>query len=163
MVSHEELIGARARQLLKRREDLNKVHRKVVAVRYKSIQAFIKKNQHVIKDYQFERGDLVLLHNSQIETKHNRKAKQRYNGPMIVVRRTEGRSYILAELDGSVSCHRYAAFWVIPYKARRRISMEVDSFEEWDEYLLDENEEVAERFALDKEEEELLGAEEDNT
>ena len=40
--------------------------------------------------------------------------------------------------------------------------MDVDSFEEWDKYLPDENEEVAERFALDEEEEEPSGAEEDD-
>ena len=153
MVSPEELIGRRARQLLKRREDLAEVHRKVLAARYKSIKAFIKRNQHVIKDYDFQRGDLVLVRNSQIETEHNRKAKPRYNGPMVVVRRTEGGSYILAELDGSVSRYRYAAFRVVPYNARRRISIDLSEFEEWPEYLPDENEGLEERFTPDEEEE----------
>ncbi|EPS92661.1 hypothetical protein FOMPIDRAFT_1137489 [Fomitopsis schrenkii] len=157
MVTHEDLVARRARQLLKRREDLNEVHRKVVAARYKSVQAFIKKNQHVIKDYDFERGDLVLVRNSQIETEHDRKAKPRYNGLMVVVRRTEGGSYILAELDGSVSRHRYAAFRVVPYRARRKVVVSIEDFEEWGEYLPDENEGLEERFALDNEEEEVSG------
>ena len=162
MMTREELIGRRARQLLKRREDLSEVHRKVVAARYKSVEAYIRRNQNVIKDYDFQRGDLVLVRNSQIETEHNRKAKPRYNGPMVVVRRTEGGSYILVELDGSVSRHRYAAFRVVPYRSRRRVTVRSEAFKEWEEYLPDENEGLEERFALDDESGEESGGEEDS-
>ena len=34
---------------------------------------------------------------------------------MVVLRRTTGGSYLLAELDGAVSRLRYAAFRLIPY------------------------------------------------
>ena len=40
---------------------------------------------------------------------------------MIVVRRTYGGAYILAELDGTISLTRFAAFWVIPYFPRTNI------------------------------------------
>ena len=36
---------------------------------------------------------------------------------MVVIRRTTGGSYILAELDGAVSRLRYAAFRIIAYSA----------------------------------------------
>ena len=44
---------------------------------------------------------------------------------MVVVRHTFGGSYILAELDGSVSKMRYAAFRLLPYYlcSRERISV----------------------------------------
>ena len=41
--------------------------------------------------------------------------KPRYLGPMMVLRRTTGGSYLLAELDTAVSRLRYAAFQLIPY------------------------------------------------
>ena len=44
--------------------------------------------------------------------------KPRYLGPMVVLRQTTNRSYLLAELDGVVSRLRYAAFWLIPYYSR---------------------------------------------
>ena len=37
---------------------------------------------------------------------------------MVVLRRTTGRSYLLAELDGVVSRLCYAAFQLIPYYSR---------------------------------------------
>ena len=41
-----------------------------------------------------------------------------YLGPMVVLRRTTSRSYLLAELDGVVSRLRYTAFQLIPYYSR---------------------------------------------
>jgi hypothetical protein len=46
------------------------------------------------------------------------KTKPRYLGPMVVIRQTLGGSYILGELDGSLSKLRYAAFRLIPYMPR---------------------------------------------
>ena len=46
------------------------------------------------------------------------KTKPRYLGPMVVIRRTTGGSYVLGELDGSLSKLRYAAFRLIPYRSR---------------------------------------------
>jgi hypothetical protein len=49
----------------------------------------------------------------------NRKSKPRYLGPMIVVKRTENGAYVVAEIDGAVSKSNYAAFRLVPYRARR--------------------------------------------
>ena len=47
---------------------------------------------------------------------------------MVVVRQTKGGSYILSELDRSVSKLRFAAFRVIPYHAWKRIVIDPESF-----------------------------------
>jgi len=46
---------------------------------------------------------------------------------MVVVRRMKGGSYILAELDSTISKLRFAAFCVIPYSTRNPARIAVTS------------------------------------
>ena len=42
-------------------------------------------------------------------------------GPYSVIRKTQGGSYILAELDGSLLRHHVAAYRLIPYVQRKNL------------------------------------------
>ena len=122
VMSTTELIALRARQLQKREADLEMIKLRVLKSRYESIRQFEKQFRNTITDLVFDEGALVLVRNSKIESALDRKTKQRWFGPMIVIRRTKGGSYILVELDGSVSRLRYAAFRVAPYHPRSYIT-----------------------------------------
>src|ERR1700753_2799659 len=45
----------------------------------------------------------------------------RYLGPMVVVRRTQGGSYLVCELNGAMYPGKVAQFRVVPYEARKSI------------------------------------------
>jgi hypothetical protein len=74
-------------------------------------------------NYNFERGDLVLLCNTQIEKALNHKMHPRYLGPLIVIARNYGRAYILCELDGTIFHRPVTAFQLLPYLARKSIPL----------------------------------------
>jgi hypothetical protein len=47
---------------------------------------------------------------------------------MVIVHQTTHGAYILAEMDGTVSKLRFAAFHVIPYHARWRMNIDLETF-----------------------------------
>jgi hypothetical protein len=47
---------------------------------------------------------------------------------MVIVRQTIHGAYILAEMDSAISKLRFATFRVIPYHARRRMNMDLETF-----------------------------------
>jgi hypothetical protein len=133
-----DLIAWCARQLQKHKSDLDAIKDQVVKARYKSIRDFEQRFRTSIKSYEFEPGALVLVHNSKVEYELSKKTKPRYLGPMIVVRRTKGGSYMLAELDGAISKLRFAAFRVIPYYPRSEERVPVTQMTGLDEESIDQ-------------------------
>ena len=120
-----ELITTRIRQLQRREDDLAAIHSNVLKSRFESVRQFERQYENTIRDFDLRPGALVLVRNSSVETDLGRKAKPRYLGPMVVIRRTQNGSYRLAELDGTISNLRFAAFRLVPYHARSRTTIPV--------------------------------------
>lgn len=121
-----DLIAQRAIALQKRREDLTRIKSAVYLARRRAALRFEEEHRTAIRDFDFQRGDLVLMRNTAIEKALNRKMRARYLGPLVVVARNKGGAYILCELDGSVLDRPVAAFRLVPYLARRTLTLPND-------------------------------------
>ena len=126
ILSTTDLIARRAIALQKRATDLQELHSKVYAARNEAARRFEVEHQHTIKDYNFKRGDLVLVRNTAIEKALNRKMRARYTGPVVVICRNKGGAYVVCELDGTVYDRPVAAFRLLPYRARSQIPLPDD-------------------------------------
>ena len=84
---------------------------------------FKQDHANIVKDFNFQPGDLVLTHNTAIEKAVNHKMHARYLGPLIVISHNQGKAYILTELDGSVLDWLVATFQVPPFFTRKVIPM----------------------------------------
>ena len=124
-----DLMVSRAIALQKRSADLVRLRSKVMAHRVAAAVRFERTHAATIRDFDFKRGDLVLVRNTAIEKALNRKMRARYFGPVVVLSRNRGGAYILCELDGNVFDRPTAAFRVVPYFARRAIPLpDLDNF-----------------------------------
>ena len=126
-ISTEELIAIRANQLARRPEELDEMRKRVAESRRKNLEQFEQRHGSHIIDFDFESGALVLVRNSRVEESLDRKTKPRYLGPMVVVRKTRGTSYIVAELDGAQAQLRVAGFRLIPYFPRTTANVPITS------------------------------------
>ena len=86
-LSREDLLAFRAKQLMKRESDIERMRSRVFRQRRKYMEKFVEKYSATIHDFNFARGDLVLVRNTRIEKELNRKMKPRYLGPLVVLAR----------------------------------------------------------------------------
>jgi hypothetical protein len=159
-MSTTELIALRAHQLQKQPEDLDTIQDCVIKTRFTFIRQFKKKYANMICAYQFAPGDLVLVHNSHIEVSLDRKTKPRWIGPMVIVWQTTQGAYILTEIDGAVSKLRFATFRVIPYHARWRMNIDLETFFVFPD-ADEETEDAEDEMEMDEDIQETAGLEEE--
>ena len=117
-MTSEELLSLCIRQLEKRPDDFHSAYTTLQKSRLRSKAQFERRYARHLFKSSYQPGDLVLVHNSQMEKELYRKSKPHYLGPFKVVCRTQGGSYVLKEMDGTVSAQGIAAFQLIPYYSR---------------------------------------------
>ena len=104
------LITWWACQLQKHWEDIDTICERVLLSQFASLRHFEQQFKNQICQQDFSHGNLVLVCNSRIEKELNQKMKPCYLGSMVVLHRTTGGLYLLAELDSAISRLQYAAF-----------------------------------------------------
>ena len=120
-MTDDELLAARTRQLLRMPQDVERARQTLAKSRFRSKEAYENKFSRRIQKEDHVPGSLVLVRNNPIENSMSleRKTANRYMGPYRVIRRTQGGSYVLAEMNGNVLRHTMAAFRLIPYISRK--------------------------------------------
>ena len=73
----------------------------------------------------------------------------RYFGPVVVVHRTKGKSYLCCELNGAMIQGKIAQFRVIPFEQRYRLDLPGDALD-----IIDVTQEELEALANEEEDEE---------
>ncbi|KNZ79613.1 hypothetical protein J132_08998 [Termitomyces sp. J132] len=93
-------------------------------------EKFAEEHKYSIKDFKFKPLDLVLVKNMITESLLSAKMLPWFHGPIVVLTRTQGGNYVVAEMDGMVWQERVAVFRVVPYHTRKQLSLP-GGIEEW--------------------------------
>jgi len=123
IIDTEDLVGLRARALAKHTYHVDEMRERVQRIKESDASKYAEKYKNVIRDYEFVPGDLVVVRNTAIEDSLNRRNKDRWNGPMVVVRRTKGGSYIVCEMNGAVLKEKVGQFRAAPFHQRYKITL----------------------------------------
>jgi hypothetical protein len=126
IISTAELVGLRAKALAKHVQHVEEMRERVSAEKLAAVRRYETIHEHTIKDFNFQPGDLVLVRNTTVEKSLNTKMAIRYLGPMVVVRRTKGGSYLCCEMNGAMFHGKIAQFRVVPYMARAHLDLSED-------------------------------------
>jgi integrase-like protein/reverse transcriptase-like protein len=113
-----DLLALRIKQLTKKESDVAKAAQTIARSRYRSKEEFERRYHKRFTGKLFKKGQLVLVRNSKEKDSLQKKFKPRYLGPFEVIRQTKGGSYVLKELDGTISRRGVAAFRLLPYFSR---------------------------------------------
>nr|GAT46689.1 predicted protein [Mycena chlorophos] len=122
-VSTDELVGLRAKALAKHITHVEEMRVRMLKERVASAAEYAEKYKHVIKDYKFAPGDVVLVRNTVDEDSPSARNRERWWGPLVVVRRTNGGAYIVCEFNGAVWQKKIGRWRVIPYEQRRKLTL----------------------------------------
>jgi hypothetical protein len=79
---------------------------------------------------------------------------------MVIVRQTTHGAYILAEMDGAISKLRFATSHTIPYHARQRMNIDLETFFVFPD-ANEETEDAEDEMEMDEEIQEPAGLEEE--
>jgi hypothetical protein len=123
IISTDELVGLRARALAKHVVHVEEMRARMAAIKEKTAEDYAEKYKHAIKDYCFEPGDFVLVRNTVDEGSLSGRNRDRWWGPLIMVRMTKGGAYIVCEFNGAIWQKKIGKFRVIPYQQRQKLTI----------------------------------------
>ncbi|GLB41216.1 putative transposition, RNA-mediated [Lyophyllum shimeji] len=127
-LSDAELLANRAIQLERREEDLARIHKRVLAHRYKSITDFERGRKNNYHYYNFAPSEFVMVLSKKIKPDVRRKCRPRYFNPLVVAKWLRSGAYRLAEVNGALLKLDFAAFRVIRYRACLKKVVEVTEY-----------------------------------
>jgi hypothetical protein len=112
--STKDLLVARAKALARHRDFVEDICARIDNKKRACMAKYEEKHKATIRDHNFKPGNLVLMRNVAIESSLNHKFKLRYVGPMVILHRNKGGTYIVAEMDGTVYGSPAGAFRCAP-------------------------------------------------